>query len=61
MFPPKLAAPLKVTKSPVFAPCPASVTVIVEDPFTAAKVAVLVVVVRSGVMLYYCPPVSMYT
>ena len=37
-MPPKVAAPLKVTKSFAKAPCAVSVIVIVEDPFVAAKV-----------------------
>ena len=37
MLPPKLAAPLNVTKSPDTAPCAVSVTVIVADPLLAAK------------------------
>ena len=37
-MPPKVAAPENVTKSFSFAPCAGSVTVIVVDPFVAAKV-----------------------
>ena len=38
IVPPKVAAPENVTKSFSLAPCAGSVTVIVVDPFVAAKV-----------------------
>ena len=38
ILPPKVAAPLNVTKSPSTAPWLASVTVIVEDPLESEKV-----------------------
>jgi hypothetical protein len=51
MLPPKVVAPLNVTKSPSFAPCAVSVTVIVDEPFDAAKVtSPALVVERKGVM-----------
>ena len=48
--PPRLNAPLIVTKSPLFAPWVESVAVIVELPFVAANVIPLVVVALIGVM-----------
>ena len=39
MLPPSVAASLNVTKSLTTAPCAFSVTVIVDDPLVAAKVA----------------------
>ena len=57
MLPPKLAAPLNVTKSPDTAPCAVSVTVIVADPLLAAKVtSPALVVERMGVMSEKLPP-----
>ena len=55
--PPKLTAPEKVTKSFTFAPCAASVTVIVVEPLVAAKVISPAAVGSfSGVMSLNCPP-----
>ena len=48
MFPPRLAAELKVTESPALAPWEASVTVNVAEPLVAENVAVPVVVLRKG-------------
>ena len=51
--PPNVVNPAKVTKSPISAPCPVSVTVIVVDPSVLARLIVLtlaVVVLRTGVM-----------
>ena len=39
IFPPNETAPKKVTKFPLIAPFPASVTVTMLEPFTAANVA----------------------
>ena len=52
--PPRLAAPLNVTKSPTLAPCPAAATVIVEDPLVAVNgsEARVTGATRSGVMSY---------
>ena len=58
MVPPKVAALLNVTKSPAVAPCDASVTVSVVEPFVAANVGVPVFVVRKGVISWYLPPYS---
>ena len=58
--PPKVAAPLKVTKSLVTAPCAVSVTVIVEDPFDALNVTSPADVVDlMGVTSLYFSPSSM--
>ena len=57
MFPPREAAPLNVTKSLTAAPCEASVTVIVDDPFVAEKVtSPAAVVVLIGVISLNKPP-----
>ena len=51
--PPNVVKPAKVTKSPISAPCPVSVTVMVEDPSVLARLIVLtlaVVVFRTGVI-----------
>ena len=51
MFPPKLTAPLKVTKSFTTAPWLGSDTVIVEEPFDAENVTSPALVVdRMGVI-----------
>ena len=59
MLPPKETALENVTKSPCTAPCALSVTVKVEEPLVAAKVAVFVVFFRIGVMSLYVSPSSM--
>ena len=57
MAPPKVAAPLNVTQFPAAVPCPASVTVIVEDPFDAPKVACPAPeAALAGVILNEVPP-----
>ena len=59
IFPPKLTAPLKVTKSFLTAPCAVSLTVIVEEPSVAEKVtSPAAVVVLIGVMSLKLEPSS---
>ena len=50
MLPPKPVAPLKVTKSPLSAPCEESATVITELFNVAVNGSVSVTVSRIGVM-----------
>ena len=62
MFPPKETASVYVTKSPTLDPLPESVTVIVEDPSVAAKVAAPAALVRlMGVTSLYEEPSWMYS
>ena len=51
ILPPREVACAKVTKSFKTAPCPESVTVIIDDPFVAEKVTVFVFTFLIGVIL----------
>ena len=60
-MPPKLAALLKVTKSPSTAPCPVSLQVIVDDPLVAENVgSPALVVKRIGVTSINTLPETIY-
>ena len=61
MFPPKLVASEKVTKSPVSAPWPVAATVITEEPLVAANILFASDVVLIGVISLKFSPTSMNT
>ena len=61
MFPPKLVASEKVTKSPVSAPWPVAATVITEEPSVAVNTSFASDVALMGVMSLKFSPTSKKT